>query len=380
MKGFKDYELRLVTPAFNSSLTDIVMELQYLRRMKLGGSTPPPIFFQLKNIFHLLESLGSARIEGNRTTIAEAVEARIDPQRKSVEQMQEIENMERALAFIEDNVEGEGGISKALILELHKITVAGLRREGDKTPGYFRNENVKISGSTHVPPDYTQVDPYVEELLKFTNFQHEPKYDLLKVALAHHRFAWIHPFRNGNGRVVRLLTYAMLIERGFNVQHGRILNPSAVFCIDRETYYKMLSRGDTGYDGDLLAWCEYVLRGIFEELTKIDKLLDYEFLGSRILIPAIEFAREREIVTELEKNILLVAVKEVLFQASDIQPLTKDKLPQERSRILRRMKNRHLIKPIQENARKYVLGFSRGPILRGIINALERESFVVTGE
>jgi Fic family protein len=37
-----------------------------------------------------------------------------------------------------------------------------------------------------------------------------PKYDLMKVALARHRFAWLHPFSNGNGRVVRLLTYAML--------------------------------------------------------------------------------------------------------------------------------------------------------------------------
>lgn len=37
-----------------------------------------------------------------------------------------------------------------------------------------------------------------------------PKYDGMKVALARHDFAWLHPFSNGNGRVVRLLTYALL--------------------------------------------------------------------------------------------------------------------------------------------------------------------------
>ena len=40
-------------------------------------------------------------------------------------------------------------------------------------------------------------------------------FDLIKVAIAHHRFVWIHPFGNGNGRVVRLLTYALLIKYGF---------------------------------------------------------------------------------------------------------------------------------------------------------------------
>ena len=44
-----------------------------------------------------------------------------------------------------------------------------------------------------------------------------PKYDLLKVAIAHHRFVWVHPFSNGNGRTVRLFTYAMLVKLGFNV-------------------------------------------------------------------------------------------------------------------------------------------------------------------
>ncbi|MBK9184423.1 MAG: Fic family protein [Ignavibacteria bacterium] len=51
----------------------------------------------------------------------------------------------------------------------------------------------------------------------------------MRIAIAHHRCAAIHPFRNGNGRVVRLLTYAMLIRDGYRIDQGRIINPTAVF-------------------------------------------------------------------------------------------------------------------------------------------------------
>lgn len=56
------YELKLFNPPFDSELVDLIVDLDQLRRKKLGGSTHPAIFFQLKNIFHTLESIGSARI------------------------------------------------------------------------------------------------------------------------------------------------------------------------------------------------------------------------------------------------------------------------------------------------------------------------------
>ena len=102
----------------------------------------------------------------------------------------------------------------------------------------------------------------MDELFDFINNQDNPKYDLLKAAIAHHRFVWIHPFRNGNGRTVRLFTYAMLVKLGFNVDVGRILNPTAIFCNNRDNYYHNLSVADNGTDADILSWCEYVLKGL----------------------------------------------------------------------------------------------------------------------
>ncbi len=78
MPAFNHYDLTLLNPAFDSPLVDVLTELEYLRRLQLGGTTPPQVFFQLKTIFHMLESLGSARIEGNHTTLADYVESKLE--------------------------------------------------------------------------------------------------------------------------------------------------------------------------------------------------------------------------------------------------------------------------------------------------------------
>ena len=93
------------------------------------------------------------------------------------------------------------------------------------------------------------------------------------VAIAHHRFEFIYPFDNGNGRMGRLLNYAFLIKLGFKVKQGRLINPSSVFYANRDQYYDMLSYADTLEPRDLLAWCEYFLIGLKNEIEKIDHLL-----------------------------------------------------------------------------------------------------------
>ena len=58
MPWFKHHALELLNPSFDSCLVDVLSELEHLRRLKLEGDTPAPVFFQLKSIFHMLESLG----------------------------------------------------------------------------------------------------------------------------------------------------------------------------------------------------------------------------------------------------------------------------------------------------------------------------------
>src|SRR3990167_8163548 len=275
---FEHHELKLVEPSFGSKLTDLIIELEHLRKKRLGGTTNARVFFQLKHIFHTLESVGSARIEGNNTTITEYIETKIDQTEPAPPNIKEIQNIEETMSFIEEHI-GNVPINRIFISEVHKMIVDGLepppQGEGDQTPGEYRSRNVKIARSMHRPPDISTVSQYMEELFTFISQKDSAKHDLLKIAIAHHRFVWIHPFTNGNGRTVRLFTYAMLVKLGFNVSAGRILNPTAIFCNNRDNYYHNLSLADQGTNEGLLTWCEYVLKGLKDEIEKIDKLLDY---------------------------------------------------------------------------------------------------------
>lgn len=370
------YDLRLIEPKFGSKLTGTIMELDHLRKRELRGSTAPWYFFQLKQVFHWMESLGSARIEGNHTTVAEYIEHKIEGDKNADENIQEIDNVTEAMEYVEENVESGSDITHRLIHEIHSIVVRGLTREGDMTPGAYRNKNVAILNSKHEPPDLLHVQDFMEELLIFVNAENISQFDLIKVALFHHRFTWIHPFNNGNGRVVRMLTYVLLIKYGFNVVDGRILNPSTVFFNDRELYYKCLAFADKGTDDALLSWCYYMLNGILVEINKIDKLLDYEYLSKKILIPALNHALDRKLIHNEEANILKLGVADAdvqCFMASDIKGKYTSR---QKTHLIKKLKDVGYIKPVQENTRKYCVRFIGSPLMRGVIKSLEDNKFI----
>ncbi|MEA5138257.1 Fic family protein [Arcicella rigui] len=376
---FNHYDLKLVEPAFNSSLTDLVIELDYLRKKSLGGSTHPKVFFQLKHIFHTLESIGSARIEGNNTTIAEYIETKLIETKTVPQGIKEIQNIEKAMAFIEENVE-DYPINRFFISEMHKMIVDGLlpppNGEGDYTPGEYRKVNLKIQKSSHQPPDFLKVEEYMTELFDFIAKEDSPKYDLIKAAIAHHRFVWIHPFGNGNGRTVRLFTYAMLVKTGFNVNVGRIINPTAVFCSNRNDYYSNLSEADKGTEAGLLIWIEYVLKGLKEEIEKIDKLSDYDFLRKEILLPAIAHSLDRKYITDNEAKILKKVVEKQVVQAGDLKAFFIGKVDAEVSRQIRKLVDKKMLIPEKDGTRKYVIRFDNNYLLRGIIQSLGEKGFL----
>lgn len=376
---FVHYDLKLVEPSFSSSLTDLIIELDYLRKKPLGGSTHPKVFFQLKHIFHTLESIGSARIEGNNTTIAEYIETKLEKSENVPSGIKEIQNIENAMSFIEENVK-DYPINRAFISEMHKMVVDTLspppNGEGDYTPGEYRKINLKINKSNHQPPDWLRIEDYMKELFDFIQREDGTKYDLLKAAIAHHRFVWIHPFGNGNGRVVRLFTYAMLVKTGFNISVGRIINPTAVFCSNRNDYYNHLSEADIGSEAGILSWSEYVLKGLKEEIEKIDKLMDYDFLKKEILLPAINYSLDRKYITDIEAKILKRVSEKQVVQASDIKEFFIGKADAEVSRQIRRLIDKNMMVSEKEGSRKYVIRFDNSFLLRGIIKSMGEKGFL----
>lgn len=109
--------------------------------------------------------------------------------------------------------------NRAYISEIHKIITKDLtpppHGEGSKYSGELRKHDVSIKKSGHTPPIHFLLPEYFERFVEFINEEYKEQYQLLMVAMAHHRFEYIHPFDNGNGRMGRLLNYAFLIEAWF---------------------------------------------------------------------------------------------------------------------------------------------------------------------
>lgn len=377
MAQFVHHDLRLLNPRFDSPLLDVLTDLEHLRRLQIQATTPWPVFLQLKQVFHLLESLASARIEGNHTTLADYVEAKVLDGSARDEQFREIDNIERAMCQVEDTVQPGEPLAEHLLRGLHATAVDSLTREGDRHPGAYRSGPVRIAQAEHLPPDALQVPAYMSELVAFINQPDPPKYDLMKVALAHHRFAWVHPFGNGNGRVVRLLTYALLIKYGFQVSAvGRLLNPAAVFCADRNRYYAMLSGADAGTEGALEQWCIYVLSGVRDELNKVDRLADYSHLQSKVLLPAVAHARQRQLITPQEEAVLSATIKAGVVKAGDLEAALPGLNAHQRTYQIRKLVESGMLQPIKPGARQYSIGFSHNMLLRGVVRALTDEGFI----
>lgn len=376
------YKLMIPEPKFKSELVSSIVQLE---RLKYGGfvsTTPPWLFFDIKQIMQVVESVLSVRIEGNRTTLYNAVEDVIEGQKPtSDEQIIEWRNVQKAIEFIEQNVR-KAPIDRAFLSELHKIVVSGLSpsKEGSRSPGQYRKGNVSILKSKYIPPEHTQVPVIMEELINFIQKERPGHEDLLVTAVVHHRFEMIHPFDNGNGRTGRLLTYAMLTKQGFIDDEGlRLLNPSAIFGIDRDKYFNMLSIADKGTQSGLLKWCEYVVEGIKSEIERIDKLMDFKFVKTCILEPAINNAREKGIINEKEEEILKIAIeKEDYFQAGDVVQLygADQSARSMTSRVLRKMKSQNLVSVLPGKKQQYVPRFFNNYLLRGVIQQLDEQKIL----
>jgi len=378
------YDLRIPSPLFDSKAVGYIIELERLKERTLFGSTYPDIFFQIKTVFHLLESLGSARIEGNRTTIDELVEATINGEQDSTESLREISNIEDAMSWIENvfRTSSSKQIDEDFLLELHRLTVKNLRSpveggEGDVKPGAFRSNAVSIKGAQHTPPSPFELPRLIEEFVDFINQPADSRYDLLRIAIAHHRFEYIHPFRNGNGRVGRLLTYAMLVRAGFKVDEGRILNPSAVFCNDRSAYMAALSHADSGTDEALLSWCEFVLGGLQTEIVKIDRLLNRHVIEGEVLLPALDLAKERGNISRQEWQILRAVQVEQIADAGLFKRFYPGKSPASVSQVIARFKKHGLIRSTpNENSRKYIVNYLGKDLLRPLVSKIDEAGFL----
>lgn len=310
-------------PSFDKPIVWYITELEKLRNhhnllSSQFRETSIHLFFQLKYLFQLVESIASARIEWNRTTVAEYINGQNltefnNQSTTKPQKVLQVENIFKGIEFIEQHKKSDRWmlIDRAFIHDLHKILMYELdpNDEWCINPWEYRTWSVSITQSKHIAPEAIQVEPYMEELFDFIeNYEKDKKqYDFLKIAIAHHRFVWIHPFQNGNGRMVRLLTYAMLIKYWFDIDDLGLLNPSTLFCVDRQKYYDYLWSADSWEEWPLLDWCQYAIESIFAETKMLEKLGKKEFVIDIILNQALDRLIEKWTIDNNEKKILMIA-------------------------------------------------------------------------
>lgn len=153
-------------------------------------------------------------------------------------------------------------------------------------PGAWRTQDVSVG--QHVAPAHGAIEAF----LAMADREYGPpmglEAELITVACAHHRLAWVHPFLDGNGRAVRLQTHAALF--GLSAGLWSVNRALARYSAD---YFRLLSEADASRQGDydgrgnlsdraLFHWCQWFLQQCRDQVEFMAKVLDFDGIKDRL--------------------------------------------------------------------------------------------------
>ena len=218
------------------------------------------------------EAVLSSKLEGTHATIEDFINYDAGnrvPVPK--DEMQEVMNYRTALFYAldkmstisDDSDEGRHKLplSSRLIKEMHKILLDNVRGQ-TKSPGEFKTEQNYIGSAniitfTPLPPELT-----LDYMANLEQYIHYEEVDLLvQAALIHCQFEMIHPFKDGNGRIGRLLIPLFLYYR--DMLPVPTFYMSAYFEKDRDKYLNKLSA--VSEENDYTTWIKYFLEGVIQQ-------------------------------------------------------------------------------------------------------------------
>ncbi|MBV7440524.1 Fic family protein [Weeksellaceae bacterium TAE3-ERU29] len=265
---FGNYKFNYFTSEhFLESLHDFDLKLIDNLKKNPMGITNGMAFF--KNSL-LEEAVASSQVEGAATTTEVAREMLKSNRSPRNESEQMIFNNLRAIEYINEFKDSE--ISFKIIIELHQIMTANTSAE--KYSGDFRKGDVFVTDHidgeiAHIPPDWKEVESLMEELCRFINNEDKFIHPIVKASVIHFMVAYIHPFKDGNGRTARALFYWYLIKKGYALI--RNISISRVILESRTQYDKAFLK--TEYDeNDLNYFIHYSIKNL---RVAFEKLINY---------------------------------------------------------------------------------------------------------
>jgi Fic family protein len=257
---------------------------------------------ELRGLLRAMNSYYSNRIEGQHTRPLELQQAL----RKDFSADAKLAARQRlAVAHIDAEVELEArfvGVDAAATLyspravqDIHRALFSRLEPADFATDAGERVESGKlrkreVSVGRHVAPTAASLGTFLQRWASFYGGMGRGDVALVAMAAAHQRLGWIHPFADGNGRVMRLHTHALLHALGYT---GGLWSPLRGFARTTDRYYALLAAADEPRRGDLdgrgnlsegalVDWIDYVLDVCIDQVTFMRSMLDLGAIDQRI--------------------------------------------------------------------------------------------------
>jgi Fic family protein len=274
---------------------------------RLGGSLHPMTAQAIATFLRPANSYYSNLIEGHDThplAIAQALREEYAPDSRNhslqLEALAHIEvhqQLPELLAAADSNPYTEGfwrSVHRAFYEHLPEEFRWVKTQEGtplEVLPGELRTTEVRVG--RHVAPAAEALPAFIERL----EGAYRPRAEanrltrIVTIGAAHHRLAWLHPFLDGNGRVMRLFSDAAFLTEGLSA--GGLWSMSRGLARSEQAYKQALAAADSqrlnDYDGRgnlsekrLVAFCQFFLQVALDQLQYMTQVLAIDGMLDRL--------------------------------------------------------------------------------------------------
>ncbi|MBK6573672.1 MAG: Fic family protein [Saprospiraceae bacterium] len=221
-------------------LKDVLQNID-LKKTRLDKHRPlsRAVVQSIRSSLNLEWTYNSNSIEGNTLNLRETrmvIEEGMTVAGKSLREHFEVVNHQEAIEYLEELVSGDYLLKERDILDIHELVMSKIEKE---FAGRYRNSGVRIPGANFTPPNALKVPDLMSDLISWVSRDDQSMHPLVRVSIFHHRFVWIYPFFDGNGRTVRLIMNLLLMKWEFP--------PVIILKVDRNKYYQALNRANQGH-------------------------------------------------------------------------------------------------------------------------------------
>lgn len=239
---------------------------------------PQVVLFELERVAREISVHASTSIEGNPLPLTDVKRLLKQMPERIRDSEREVLNYNEALLDLKRQTEQNAStINLKTILDTHRLVTKGLL--ADFSSGAIRTAPVFVndpkSGQTVFwPPDHEHVPDLLRDLLEFSKAEKNKIDSLILAGIFHKQFVLIHPFLDGNGRTVRLITTFLLAALGIDI--FRLFSFERYYNGNVTKYFATVGEKGSYYDLDIdfTTWLEYFTDGVLDELLRVKELLE----------------------------------------------------------------------------------------------------------